>query len=163
MSQDSGDPTPDDSGKPSQGVDPATGKDPTELKSIELKPGDEDSDRVVFHFSDPKRNDSLPQYEVKYLGGDPKEPGSGKPVEMEGEHFLGVTFTHATTDGSVREVVDKDLPTVSELRYLGGFEQVQEAAIGVNGCTDSPGKPSYDVKVLDTDIVVDVKSSECSS
>lgn len=144
-------------------MDPATGKNPAELKSIELKAGDEDSDRVVFHFSDPKQNDSLPQYEVKHLDGSPKKPGSGKQVEMEGQSVLGVTFTHATTDGSVREVVDKDLPVVSEVRYLGGFEQVQEAAIGVNGCQGDSAEPSYDVKVLDTDIVVDVKSSDCSS
>lgn len=152
---------PDGAGARSQHTQPASGKKPAELRSIELKPQGASHDRVVFHFADPLRNDRLPKYEVKYLDGYPKKPGSGKPVEMAGQQFLGVNFRHAKTDGDVRERVDKDSSTVAEVRYLGGFEQVQEAAIGVNSCHGAPSKPEYDVKVLDTDIVVDVRAAEC--
>lgn len=172
-SRGSGAASPGSSGRPGGNGGPAAGdrvngRQPghqqfASLTGIELKPGDDSYDRVVFHFSGAEGGKRMPQHTVEYLGDFPRKPGSGKPVEMQGQRFLGVSFTHATTDGSVRKAVDEDLPTVAEVRYLGGFEKVQEAAIGVSGCHGDPEKAPFDVSARGSDVVVDVSTPNCDA
>ncbi|MGJ7907095.1 AMIN-like domain-containing (lipo)protein [Actinopolyspora sp. H202] len=139
------------------------GSDFPELAGVAVKEGEGASARVAFRFEDVGGKSELPSYRVKHLDGYPKAPGSGKPVEMAGQNFLGVTFTHATAAGELRESVEPELPTVAEVRYLGGFEKVQEAAIGVTSCHGAPTKQKYDVSKVDTAIVVTVQAADCSS
>lgn len=138
------------------------GGDYAELAGLNVKRADGASARVVFRFEDVGGKSELPSYQVKHLDGYPKAPGSGKPVEMAGQNFLGVTFTHATA-GELPDAVEPELPTVAEVRYLGGFEKVQEAAIGVTSCHGAPTKPEYDVSKVDTAVVVEIEAADCSS
>ncbi|GAB3544520.1 hypothetical protein GCM10027444_04730 [Actinopolyspora lacussalsi] len=151
-----------DSGGSSDGSNSGAGGDFAELTGLDAKEGEDASARVVFRFDGVGGSSELPSHRVKYLDGYPKAPGSGKPVEMSGQNFLGVTFTHATAAGALREAVEPELPTVAEVRYLGGFEKVQEAAIGIASCHGTPTKPEYDVREADTAIVVEVDAADCS-
>ncbi|SFD68884.1 hypothetical protein SAMN04487819_102110 [Actinopolyspora alba] len=151
-----------DSGGSGDGANSGAGGDLAELTGVDVQGGEGASARVVFRFDGVGGKSELPSYRVKYLDGYPKAPGSGKPVEMSGQNFLGVTFTHATAGGELREAIEPELPTVAEVRYLGGFEKVQEAAIGVTSCHGAPTQPEYDVREVDTAIVVEIEAADCS-
>ncbi|SFT53676.1 hypothetical protein SAMN04487904_103188 [Actinopolyspora lacussalsi subsp. righensis] len=144
------------------GPNSGAGGDFAELTGVEVQEGEGASARVVFRFGGVGGSSELPSYRVKYLDGYPKAPGSGEPVEMSGQNFLGVTFTHATAGGELREAIEPELPTVAEVRYLGGFEKVQEAAIGVTSCHGAPTQPEYDVREVDTALVVEIDAADCS-
>ncbi|WP_445352012.1 AMIN-like domain-containing (lipo)protein [Haloactinomyces albus] len=138
-------------------------QNPATLTGIEVKPGDASYDRVIFNFSGTQGGQRLPEHTPTYLEDYPRKPGSGKPVEMEGQLFLKMSFSPATASGSVRESVEATLPTVAEVRYLGGFEKVQEAAIGVNSCHGAPVRAPFEVTTRDSAIVVDVGTPNCGS
>lgn len=140
----------------------APAHDPAKLESIEVKPGDDTYDRIVFGFSGTRGGKQLPEHVPSWLEDYPRRPGSGKPVEMEGQLFLHINFSPATA-GDVREAVDADLPSVTDVRYLGGFEKVQEAAIGVNSCQGDPVRPWFRVTTRNNAVVVDVGTPNCGS
>lgn len=138
-------------------------RNPATLTGIEVKSGDDSYDRVVFHFSGTQGGKRLPDDTQTWLEDYPRRPGSGKPVEMEGQLFLKTSFSPATASASVRKVVEADLPNVAEVRYLGGFEKVQEAAIGVNSCHGAPVRPWFEVTTRNSAVVVDVGTPNCTS
>lgn len=110
-------------------------------------------DRVVFDFASAK----LPEYDVRYVAdGELRSPGSGRPVEMEGEYDLEITFRETTNAGIDDNPRTPGYPAVREARYLGGYEQVHTAAVGVDG--DGEEKPGFRILIVDdpSRIVVDV-------
>ncbi len=84
-------------------------------------------DRVVFEF-----RGGRPGYEVSY---DPLDaPGSGKRVALAGSHSLEVVFREVKTPPSYDgpTTLTPRLPSVAQVKYLGGWEGVTKAGIGVS-------------------------------
>lgn len=132
----------------------ATAREPAQL--IEMRTGSHPPyDRVVYEFA----SEALPEYEVRYLpeGERLRSPGSGRPVEIAGEHTLEVTFRQTRNAGLDETTQAPGHPVVREVKYLGGFEQVHSAGIGVSG--DGAGERlGFRVDTLDDParIVIDV-------
>lgn len=128
------------------------------LVKVGIEDGTDSSDGAVFRFTG-----GTPSYEVNQLDGRPKPPESGQEVEMSGQRFLGVSFPGAGVRDSLRESVQRDLPSVAEVRYLGDSGAAQRTAIGVNSCHGAPTEPEYEVTERAEGIVVEVHNSDCTS
>lgn len=99
----------------------------------------EDFDRVVWEFSSGDR----PTVRVRY-DDDPREPGSGNPVDVSGQTALHMTAQSATDVGAElyapsaqpydgpERVEGTNTTTVTEAVALGDFEANMEWAVGVN-------------------------------
>lgn len=113
---------------------------PVELVDIrtEARPG---VDRVVFEFAS-----ALPTYEVEYV--DPlRAPGSGRVVAIAGAQTLRVTFTGVAPPSPGLDRLPPEflrLPQVEEVVFLGGFEAMSTAGIGIS----SMGRIPFEVRAL---------------
>lgn len=137
-----------------RGAGSATARDPARL--IEVRTGTHPSyDRVVYEFG----SDALPEYGVRYLdeGTRPRSPGSGRQAQTAGDFTLEVTFRRTRNAGLENTAMSPGHPVVREVRYLGGFEQVHTAAIGVRGDGEG-GRLGFRVDTLHDParIVIDV-------
>jgi hypothetical protein len=96
-------------------------------------------DRVVFEFTTAS---SLPGYSVSYVDEPVTEDGSGKEVDVAGDHVLLVRMEHASGVDLTKESAPQTYtgptrftpgtPEVTELVRTGDFEAVLSWAIGVH-------------------------------
>ena len=115
-------------------------------------------DRVVFELDG--REPGQPGWTVQYVD-DPRQDGSGNPVEVEGEAVLSVTITGTgyPMDTGVDEVTSDpalpgDLQVVQDVVLGAVFEGQYEAFIGTSGKApfrvfrlDDPARVVVDVRV----------------
>lgn len=114
--------------EPKSGAGTATAQAPATLVLVEVAAHDT-YDRVVFEY----RN-GIPAYEIAY--GPVRQPGSGRPADLRGEHSLALTTRHTTgvRGGPLEGTATNwtfQLPSVVQVNYLGSFEGVGTAGIGV--------------------------------
>jgi hypothetical protein len=96
-------------------------------------------DRVVFEFT---AASSLPGYSVSYVEKPVTEDGSGKQVDVAGDHVVLVRMEHASGADLTKESAPQTYtgptrftpgtPEVTELVRTGDFEGVLSWAIGVH-------------------------------
>jgi hypothetical protein len=96
-------------------------------------------DRVVFEFT---ATSSLPGYSVSYVEKPATEDGSGKQVDVAGDHVVLVRMEHASGADLTKESAPQTYtgptrftpgtPEVTELVRTGDFEGVLSWAIGVH-------------------------------
>jgi hypothetical protein len=98
-------------------------------------------DRVVFEF----RNE-LPGYDIRYAEGPVSEDGSGRKVDVDGEHVVVVRMDNALDADLNEESAPRTYtgptrfapptPVVAELVRTGGFEGVLTWAVGLRDRVD---------------------------
>jgi hypothetical protein len=118
---------------------PANPSGGTSLLSAVRASRHEGYDRVVFEFT---AASSLPGYSVSYVDEPVTEDGSGKQVEVAGDHVVLVRMEHASGADLTKESAPQTYtgptrftpgtPEVSELVRTGDFEGVLSWAIGVH-------------------------------
>lgn len=132
------DPMTDASTSPVSVPVPATATGGSSLLSAVRASRHEGYDRVVFEFT---AASSLPGYSVSYVDEPVIEDGSGKRVDVAGDHVVLVRMEHASGADLSKESApqtytgptrfDPKTPEVAELVRTGDFEGVLSWAIGV--------------------------------